>query len=160
APRRSRAMTPTTVPAIGRRHSPRRHQCLPPRPPFRPARRAGAAPPPPGERPGLTDPLRLATLSPNRKAPMRTKATPKRAKAGGLDVFYREAGPKDTPAVLLLHGFPTSSQMFRNLIPLLADRYRVVAPDYPGFGHSSMPPPEEFAYTFDNLARVIDGFTE
>lgn len=88
-----------------------------------------------------------------------TKVTHKTVKVGGLDVFYREAGPKGAPAVLLLHGFPTSSQMFRNLIPLLADRYRVVAPDYPGYGHSSMPPREEFAYTFDNLAAVIDGFT-
>lgn len=78
----------------------------------------------------------------------------------GLDVFYREAGPTDAPAVLLLHGFPTSSQMFRNLIPKLADTYRVIAPDYPGYGHSSMPPRAEFAYTFDNLAKVIDAFTE
>ena len=74
----------------------------------------------------------------------------------GLDIFYREAGPKDAPAILLLHGFPTSSQMFRNLIPALADEFRVVAPDYPGFGHSSMPPRDKFAYTFDNLANVID----
>src|SRR5437763_14887652 len=81
-------------------------------------------------------------------------------KIGDLDVFYREAGPKDAPAVLLLHGFPTSSQMFRNLIPLLATEYRVVAPDYPGYGHSSMPTHDQFAYTFDNLAAVIDAFTE
>ena len=80
-------------------------------------------------------------------------------KVGGLDIFYREAGPKDAPAVLLLHGFPTSSQMFRNLIPPLADRYRVLAPDYPGFGHSSMPLRHEFAYTFDNLAAVVEEFT-
>ena len=78
----------------------------------------------------------------------------------GLDIFYREAGQKGAPTVLLLHGFPTSSQMFRNLIPALADRYHVVAPDYPGFGHSSMPSRERFAYTFDNLATVIDRFTE
>ena len=78
----------------------------------------------------------------------------------GLDIFYREAGPKDAPAILLLHGFPTSSQMFRNLIPALADEYHVVAPDYPGYGHSSMPPRDKFAYTFDNLAKVIDEFTE
>jgi pimeloyl-ACP methyl ester carboxylesterase len=78
----------------------------------------------------------------------------------GLDIFYREAGPKDAPALLLLHGFPTSSQMFRNLIPALADGYRVVAPDYPGYGHSSMPPREQFSYTFDHLAKVIDQFTE
>ena len=84
----------------------------------------------------------------------------KTVKVGDLDVFYREAGPKDAPVVLLLHGFPTSSQMFRNLIPQLADRYRVVAPDYPGFGHSSMPPRDKFAYTFDNLAEVIEKFTE
>src|SRR3954454_9333971 len=81
-------------------------------------------------------------------------------RVSGLDVFYREAGPSDAPAVLLLHGFPTSSQMFRNLIPLLADEYHVVAPDYPGYGHSSMPPRDRFSYTFDNLARVIDEFTE
>jgi pimeloyl-ACP methyl ester carboxylesterase len=79
-------------------------------------------------------------------------------KVGDLDIFYREAGPKDAPAVLLLHGFPTSSQMFRNLLPALADRYRVVAPDYPGFGHSSMPARGEFAYTFDNIAGVVEQF--
>jgi pimeloyl-ACP methyl ester carboxylesterase len=89
-----------------------------------------------------------------------TKVTHRTVKVGDLDIFYREAGPKDAPAVLLLHGFPTSSQMFRNLIPALADEYRVIAPDYPGFGHSSMPPRETFAYTFDNLARVIDELTE
>jgi pimeloyl-ACP methyl ester carboxylesterase len=81
-------------------------------------------------------------------------------KVGDLDIFYREAGPKDAPAILLLHGFPTSSQMFRNLIPQLADKYRVIAPDYPGFGHSSMPMHDKFTYTFDNLAKVIDAFTE
>jgi pimeloyl-ACP methyl ester carboxylesterase len=83
----------------------------------------------------------------------------KSAKVGDLNIFYREAGPKDAPTILLLHGFPTSSQMFRNLIPSLADRYHVVAPDYPGFGHSSMPPREKYAYTFDNLAKTIDEFT-
>src|SRR6516164_7249627 len=87
------------------------------------------------------------------------KVAHKTVKVGDLQVFYREAGPKDAPAILLLHGFPTSSQMFRNLIPALAGEYRVVAPDYPGFGHSSMPPHDRFAYTFDNLARVIDEFT-
>ncbi|QJW99511.1 alpha/beta fold hydrolase [Frigoriglobus tundricola] len=84
----------------------------------------------------------------------------KTVKVGELDVFYREAGPKDAPAVLLLHGFPTSSHMFRNLIPALADKYHVIAPDYPGFGSSSMPPRDKFAYTFDNLAGVIEEFTE
>jgi pimeloyl-ACP methyl ester carboxylesterase len=89
-----------------------------------------------------------------------TKVAHRTVKVRDLDVFYREAGPMDAPAVLLLHGFPTSSQMFRNLIPALADRYRVLAPDYPGFGHSSMPPRAEFAYTFDNLAGVAEEFTE
>jgi pimeloyl-ACP methyl ester carboxylesterase len=84
----------------------------------------------------------------------------KTVKIGDLDIFYREAGSKDAPAILLLHGFPTSSQMFRNLIPALGDNYRVIAPDYPGYGHSSMPPRDKFAYTFDNLAKVIDEFTE
>lgn len=78
----------------------------------------------------------------------------------GLDIFYREAGPKDAPTVLLLHGFPTSSHMFRELIPALADKYHVVAPDYPGFGYSSMPSVEEFEYTFDNLANVVEKFVE
>jgi pimeloyl-ACP methyl ester carboxylesterase len=89
-----------------------------------------------------------------------TKVAHRTIKVRDLDVFYREAGRKDAPAVLLLHGFPTSSQMFRNLMPALADCYCVLAPDYPGFGHSSMPPRDEFAYTFDNLAGVIDEFTE
>ncbi len=81
-------------------------------------------------------------------------------KVNGLDIFYREAGPKNAPAILLLHGFPTSSQMFRNLIPALAERYHVVAPDYPGFGNSAMPGVDKFDYSFDNLARVIEAFTE
>src|SRR5262249_36276781 len=73
----------------------------------------------------------------------------KTVKVGDLDIFYREAGPTDAPTILLLHGFPTSSQMFRNLIPALTDHYHVVAPDYPGFGHSSMPSRNNFTYTFD-----------
>jgi pimeloyl-ACP methyl ester carboxylesterase len=81
-------------------------------------------------------------------------------KIDGLDIFYREAGPKDAPTVLLLHGFPTSSHMFRDLIPALSDKFHVVAPDYPGYGHSSAPPVDEFEYTFDNLANVVEKFTE
>lgn len=73
-------------------------------------------------------------------------------------VFYREAGPADAPAVLLLHGFPTSSHMFRNLIPVLAERHRVVAPDFPGFGFTASP--AAFAHTFEYLADVVDGFTD
>ena len=78
----------------------------------------------------------------------------------GLEIFYREAGPTDAPAVLLLHGFPTSSHMFRNLIPALADRYHVIAPDYPGYGNSSMPLASDFDYSFDHLAEIIGKFTE
>lgn len=77
----------------------------------------------------------------------------------GLDIFYREAGPADAPTVLLLHGFPTSSHMFRNLIPALADRYHVVAPDYPGYGNSPMPSVDEFDYTFDRMADVVEKLT-
>jgi pimeloyl-ACP methyl ester carboxylesterase len=80
-------------------------------------------------------------------------------KIDGLDIFYREAGDKSKPTILLLHGFPTSSFMFRNLIPQLADKFHVVAPDYPGFGQSSAPDASDFNYTFDNLANVIDKFT-
>jgi len=75
-------------------------------------------------------------------------------------IFYREAGPRAGPTILLLHGFPTSSHMFRNLIPVLADRYHVVAPDLPGFGFSDAPDRKRFRYTFENLAKAIDGFTQ
>jgi pimeloyl-ACP methyl ester carboxylesterase len=78
----------------------------------------------------------------------------------GLRVFYREAGTPGNPKLLLLHGFPSSGHMFRDLIPLLSDRVHLVAPDLPGFGQSDMPPREVFAYTFDNIAHVIDRFTE
>jgi len=78
----------------------------------------------------------------------------------GVKVFYREAGPKDAPTILLLHGFPTSSHMFRNLIPALADRYRVIAPDYPGYGESDAPDHKSFAYTFDHYAALIDVLLE
>ena len=78
----------------------------------------------------------------------------------GQRIFYREAGPKDAPTILLLHGFPTSSHMFRNLIPQLSDRFHVVAPDYPGYGNSSMPSVDEFDYSFDNLANVMEQFIQ
>jgi pimeloyl-ACP methyl ester carboxylesterase len=78
----------------------------------------------------------------------------------GHKIFYREAGAASAPNVLLLHGFPSSSHMYRNLIPLLADRYHVVAPDLPGFGFSDAPARTEFKYTFDNLARIVDTFTQ
>jgi pimeloyl-ACP methyl ester carboxylesterase len=78
----------------------------------------------------------------------------------GAKIFYREAGPKTAPTLLLLHGFPTSSHMFRNLIPALADRYRVIAPDLPGFGFSDAPERKRFRSTFEQLAKVIDTFTQ
>ena len=81
------------------------------------------------------------------------------AKIDGLDIFYREAGDPGKPTILLLHGFPTSSHMFRDLIPKLSDNFHVIAPDYPGFGQSSMPTANEFNYTFENLADLIDKFT-
>lgn len=84
----------------------------------------------------------------------------KTQKVKDVEVFYRESGSRDAPVLLLLHGFPSSSHMFRDLIPLLADRYRVIAPDLPGFGQTTSPQRGNFAYTFDNLADVITGFTE
>ena len=77
---------------------------------------------------------------------------------GDVEMFYREAGPRNAPVLLLLHGFPTASHMFRDLIPALADRYRVIAPDLPGFGNTEAPPRGKFDYSFENLARVIEGF--
>jgi pimeloyl-ACP methyl ester carboxylesterase len=81
------------------------------------------------------------------------------ATVDGDKIFYREAGPKTAPTILLLHGFPTSSHMFRNLIPTLSDRYHVVAPDLPGFGFSDAPDRKRFRYTFEHLSKVIDNFT-
>lgn len=78
----------------------------------------------------------------------------------GIEVFYREAGPKGAPTVVLLHGFPTSSNMFRNLIPKLAPHYRVIAPDFPGFGQSAVPDRASYAYTFDNIAKTVDALLE
>ena len=82
----------------------------------------------------------------------------RRVPIGDVEVFYREAGPADAPVILALHGFPTSSHMFRDLIPRLADRYRVIAPDLPGFGNTEAP--KTFAFTFDALAKVVEGFTD
>jgi pimeloyl-ACP methyl ester carboxylesterase len=82
------------------------------------------------------------------------------ADVNGSKVFYREAGPAQAPKLLLLHGFPSASHMFRDLIPLLADKFHIVAPDLPGFGQSDMLPRDTFGYTFDNIARVIERFTE
>ena len=81
-------------------------------------------------------------------------------KVDGLTIFYREAGPKNAPPILLLHGLPSSSRMFDPLLARLADKYHLIAPDYPGFGHSDWPDPKQFDYTFDHIARVIDDFTQ
>ncbi len=76
----------------------------------------------------------------------------------GLEIFYREAGPQDAPTILLLHGYPTSSHMFRNLIRDLSEKYHVLAPDYPGYGRSEQPPMSDFQYTFDNMSKVVESF--
>jgi pimeloyl-ACP methyl ester carboxylesterase len=84
----------------------------------------------------------------------------RRVKVDGLSIFYREAGPKDAPTILFLHGLPSSSRMFQPLLTRLSDKYHLVAPDYPGFGHSDWPDPGEWAYTFDHIAQVMEGFTQ
>ncbi|WP_213762920.1 alpha/beta hydrolase [Caballeronia sp. dw_19] len=89
-----------------------------------------------------------------------TGITYRTADVDGFNIFYREAGTVGAPKLLLLHGFPSSSHMFRDLIPLLADRFHIIAPDLPGFGRSDMPPREQFKYNFDSIAGVIDRFTE
>ncbi len=87
-----------------------------------------------------------------------TTTTYNTIEVNGVDVFYREAGSADNPTILLLHGYPTSSHMFRNLIPVLAENYHVLAPDYPGYGRSEQPSIDEFEYTFDNMALIVEGF--
>jgi pimeloyl-ACP methyl ester carboxylesterase len=81
-------------------------------------------------------------------------------KINGLNIFYREAGPADAPVILLMHGYPTSSFMFRNLIPILSEKYHMIAPDMPGFGFSDFPSRKEYAYTFDNIASTMQGFID
>lgn len=87
-----------------------------------------------------------------------TQTLHKTLNVDGVEIFYREAGPVDAPTILLLHGFPTSSHMFRNLIPALSDKYHLIAPDYPGFGNSAQPSMDEFEYSFDNIARLMEKF--
>lgn len=93
-------------------------------------------------------------------ATTKTLTRHRRVEVDGVEVFYREAGDPARPTLLLLHGLPTSSLMFRNLIPALADRFHLVAPDYPGFGHSAFPPADEFDYSFANLTRVVERFID
>lgn len=112
---------------------------------------------------GLTSLAAGASLLsvPTAKASMRDKAPTvthyRTSTVDGIKIFYREAGSPTAPTVLLLHGFPTSSHMFRNLIPELADRYHVIAPDYPGYGQSDMPDRATFSYTFDRFGQLVDG---
>lgn len=84
----------------------------------------------------------------------------KRIDVNGINVFYRECGEKDKPVMVLFHGFPSASHMFRDLMPVLQDRYHMIAPDYPGFGQSESPDRDQFAYTFDHLAEIMDAFLE
>jgi pimeloyl-ACP methyl ester carboxylesterase len=104
--------------------------------------------------------LSRSALAQPKESAMAQHTTYHNIKVDGLSIFYREAGPKDAPTILLLHGLPSSSRMFEPLLTRLADHYHLVVPDYPGFGHSDAPPPTEFAYTFDNIAKVMDHFTE
>jgi pimeloyl-ACP methyl ester carboxylesterase len=96
----------------------------------------------------------------SKESPMLQQVSYRTVKVDGLSIFYREAGPKDAPVLLLLHGLPSSSRMFQPLLTRLADNYHLVAPDYPGFGQSDWPDPKKFAYTFDHIAEVMNHFTE
>lgn len=111
-----------------------------------------------------TSPVYARTESADRAAPAAARAVHKvhhrTIDVDGVRVFYREAGPRDAPTLLLLHGFPSSSHMFRHLMPALAERWHVIAPDYPGFGASEFPQRERFEYSFASYARVIDRFTQ
>src|ERR1700722_19529105 len=102
----------------------------------------------------------LAQPAPPKESPMPQQTSYRTIKVDGLSIFYREAGPKDAPPLLLLHGLPSSSRMFEPLFARLSERYHLVAPDYPGFGHSDWPDPKTFAYTFDHLAEIMNHFTE
>jgi len=98
--------------------------------------------------------------SQTKEAPMQQPTVYRTIQIDGLSIFYREAGPKNAPTILLLHGLPSSSRMFEPLFDRLSDRYHLVAPDYPGFGHSDWPDPKKFTYTFDHIAEVMNHFTE
>src|SRR2546421_2582589 len=95
-----------------------------------------------------------------KEKPTNTPVSYRTVQVDDLSIFYREAGPKDAPVLLLLHGLPSSSRMFEPLLQRLSDRYHLVAPDYPGFGHSDWPDHTQFVYTFDHIASVIEHFTE
>lgn len=109
---------------------------------------------------GLAAAIGLAAAGPATLPSTSASTTYHRAQVDGVGVFYREAGPRDAPTIVLLHGYPSSSRMFDTLIPLLAGRYHLIAPDYPGFGQSDAPPPSRYAYTFDHLAQTTNGLLE
>ncbi len=104
--------------------------------------------------------IQLLAQAPGKDVAMQPLIFYRTVQVDGLSIFYREAGPKDEPTILLLHGLPSSSRMFQPLLTRLADNYHLVAPDYPGFGHSDWPDAKQFAYTFDHIAAVMEDFTE
>ena len=104
--------------------------------------------------------LSRRALAESKESAMAQHISYRAMKVDGFSIFYREAGPKDRPTVLLLHGLPSSSRMFEPLLARLSDRFHMVAPDYPGFGHSDWPDPKKFAYTFDHYAEIMNHFTE
>src|SRR5215469_1752263 len=104
--------------------------------------------------------LQLLAHAQGRERPMEQRTSYRTIQIDGLSIFYREAGPKEGPPLLLLHGFPSSSRMFEPLFARLSDRYHLVAPDYPGFGHSDWPDPKRFDYTFDHCAEIMNDFTQ
>jgi pimeloyl-ACP methyl ester carboxylesterase len=104
--------------------------------------------------------FQLLAQAPGKEAAMQPQIFYRTVQVDGLSIFYREAGPKDAPTILLLHGLPSSSRMFQPLLTRLADSYHLVAPDYPGFGHSDWPDPKQFAYTFDHIAAVMEDFAQ
>ncbi|HWO37733.1 MAG TPA: alpha/beta hydrolase [Candidatus Acidoferrum sp.] len=109
---------------------------------------------------GLVASFQLLAQSQRKDHPVEHPTFYRTTQIDGLSIFYREAGPKDAPTILLLHGLPSSSRMFEPLFARLSDRYHLVAPDYPGFGHSDWPDPKQFAYTFDRYAEIMNYFTE
>jgi pimeloyl-ACP methyl ester carboxylesterase len=104
--------------------------------------------------------IQLPAHAQEKERPMKYPTLYRTIPIDGLSIFYREAGPKDAPTLLLLHGLPSSSRMFEPLFARLSDRYHLVAPDYPGFGHSDWPDPKKFAYTFDHIAEITNHLTE
>ena len=108
----------------------------------------------------ITAPVITSTSAQATSIQTETAVHYKTTKIDGLEIFYREAGAKDAPTLLLLHGFPTSSQQYRNLIPALSDKYHVIAPDYPGFGRSAMPSRDDFDYSFASYASLMEDFTQ